>query len=94
MYKIFKFFLIYLFAKDTTTAAKIYNLLYNTNLPSQTPSGKKVLNANTTSVKEVKPTSSKKQEIMDSLSYLKSKKIQTKKDKESIYTLEMVLKNM
>lgn len=94
MYKIFKFFLIYLFAKDTTTAAKIYNLLYNANLPSQTPSVKKVLNSNTTSVKEVKPTSSKKQEIMDSLSYLRSKKIQTKKDKESIYTLEMVLKNM
>lgn len=38
--------------------------------------------------------STKKQEILDSLNYLKSKKTKTKKDKESIYTLEMVLKNM
>lgn len=38
--------------------------------------------------------STKKQEILDSLNYMKSKKTKTKKDKESIYTLEMVLKNM
>lgn len=94
MYKIFKFFLINLFAKDVQTAAKIYNLLYNSNLPSQVPNVKKTPNTKVTPVKEVKPVSSKKQDILDSLSYLKSKKIQTKQDKESIYTLEMVLKNM
>lgn len=38
--------------------------------------------------------STKKQEILDSLNYMKSKKTKTKKDKESIYMLEMVLKNM
>lgn len=94
MYKIFKFFLIKLFAKDVQTAAKIYNLLYNSNLPSSVPNYKKTSNTKVTPVKDVKPVSSKKQDILDSLSYLKSKKIKTKQDKESIYTLEMVLKNM
>ena len=36
----------------------------------------------------------KKQEIMDSLCYLKSKEKKTNQDKESIYTLEMILRNM
>ena len=38
--------------------------------------------------------SNKKQEVIDSLNYLRSKTTKTKKDKESIYALEMVLKNM
>ena len=37
---------------------------------------------------------SKKQELIDSLNYLKSKSVKSKQDKESIYSLEMVLKNM
>lgn len=36
----------------------------------------------------------KKIEIIDSLNYLKSKTNKTKQDKESIYTLEMILKNI
>ena len=42
---------------------------------------------------ESKPKS-KRDEIVDSLNYLKSKDVKTKQDRESIYTLEMVLKNM
>ena len=41
-----------------------------------------------------KKTKSKKDEIIEALAYMKSKKGKTKKDKESIYILEMVLKNM
>jgi hypothetical protein len=37
---------------------------------------------------------SKRDELLESLKYLKSKEVKTKQDKESIYTLEMVLKNM
>jgi hypothetical protein len=37
---------------------------------------------------------SKKDELLESLKYLKSKEVKTKQDKESIYTLEVVLKNM
>lgn len=36
----------------------------------------------------------KKDELMEGLSYLKSKPNKSIKDKESIYTLEMLLKNM
>ena len=36
----------------------------------------------------------KKDEIIQSLDYLKSKDIKTKQDRDSIYTLEMILKNM
>jgi len=39
-------------------------------------------------------TMSKKDELISSLRYLKSKPNKTKQDRESIYTLEMVLKNM
>jgi hypothetical protein len=41
----------------------------------------------------VKPKT-KKDELLDELNYLKSKKNKSKQNKESIYTLEMVLKNM
>ena len=37
---------------------------------------------------------SKKDELIDSLSYLKLKSNKTKQDRESIYTLEVILKNM
>jgi hypothetical protein len=40
------------------------------------------------------PLKSKRDELLESLNYLKSKKVKTKQDKESIYTLEMILKNM
>lgn len=41
-----------------------------------------------------KKPKSKKDEILEALDYMKAKKGKTKKDKESIYILEMVLKNM
>ena len=37
---------------------------------------------------------SKKDELIESLQYLKSKSSKTKQDRESIYTLEIVLNNM
>ena len=37
---------------------------------------------------------SKKQEIINSLDYLKSKEVRTKQDQISIYTLEVVLKGL
>jgi hypothetical protein len=46
------------------------------------------------SVVETPRVADKKQEIIASLNYLKNKPIKSKQDKESIYSLEMVLKNM
>lgn len=76
-------------------AAKIYQMIYhpeiiqNNVIVNQEP--KLQYNSTPTSVTE--PTD-KKTELMKSLEYLKSKKILTKQDKDSIYTIEMVLKNM
>lgn len=43
---------------------------------------------------EVVKPKTKKEELIESLNYLKSKDNKTKQDRESIYTLEMVLKSM
>lgn len=51
---------------------------------------KPVVVANSTSPQK----KTKKDELMEGLSYLKSKPNKSVKDKESIYTLEMLLKNM
>jgi|688.fasta_scaffold203263_6 hypothetical protein len=46
-------------------------------------------------LKSNQPTKlNKKEELVVALSYLKNKKVKTKQDNESIYSLEMILKNM
>ena len=76
-------------------AAKIYQMIYhpeinqNDVIVNQEP--KLQYSSTPTSVTE--PTD-KKTELMKSLEYLKGKKNLTKQDKDSIYTIEMVLKNM
>ncbi len=42
----------------------------------------------------VKSVPSKRQEIVNAINYIKNKPVKTKQDKESLYSLEMVLKNM
>ena len=54
----------------------------NTKIVTPTPQQKKT------------PSKNKRDELLESLEYLKSKKVKTKQDKDSIYTLEMILKNM
>jgi hypothetical protein len=57
------------------------------------PTANKVAVSNQPQQKKAQPKS-KKDELLESLKYLKSKEVKTKQDKESIYTLEVVLKNM
>jgi hypothetical protein len=45
-------------------------------------------------VKESPRVKTKKDELLDALNYLKSKSDKSKQDKDSIYTLEVLLKNM
>jgi hypothetical protein len=66
---------------------QIMDIIYSENKSLKKPNDLKF----TETKKEVKDS---KQELLNSLSYLKNKKVKTKQDKESIYTLEMVLKNM
>jgi hypothetical protein len=71
-------------SKNVETALKVYNTLYPNN----------VISENKTSTPKTEEFSSKKDEVLKSLEYLKSKNVKTKKDKESIYMLEMILKNL
>lgn len=73
--------------RHAKTAIGIYETLYHEK--SIAPQSE-----NKTSVKSIPTHNSKKDEIIQSINYLKSKKVKTKQDKESIYSLEMVLKNM
>ena len=83
----------------TTRHAKTAIDVYNTLYPKQKEIiyiEKPIVNQvdSNVSVVSVQNTKSKKDEVLDSLNYLKNKKVKTKQDKESIYSLEMVLKNM
>lgn len=69
--------------KDEEKTDYFYNLIYG-----RTSIKKEEI------ITPVNKEKSKKQELIDSLNYLKSKPVKTKQDKESIYTLEVVLKTM
>lgn len=62
-------------------------------VPATKDDGEDVIVKSTPKLKHGK-VRSKKQEIIDSINYIKSKKRKSKQDKESLYSLEMVLKNM
>jgi hypothetical protein len=87
MKELLKYLVIRITTRHAKTAIDVYNTLY--------PKQKEVIYVdNSTPVVSVQNTKSKKDEILNSLNYLKNKKVKTKQDKESIYSLEMVLKNM
>jgi hypothetical protein len=95
MKELLKYLIIRITTRHTKTAIDVYTTLY--------PNQKEVIYIekpvisqveSNMSVVSVQNTKSKKDEILDSLNYLKNKKVKTKQDKESIYSLEMVLKNM
>jgi hypothetical protein len=95
MKELLKYLVIRITTRHAKTAIDVYNTLY--------PNQKEVIYIekpvisqveSNMSVVSVQNTKSKKDEILDSLNYLKNKKVKTKQDKESIYSLEMVLKNM
>ena len=91
MKKIFTYCLVNLFTWNPDKSLEIVReFLGDTSISKPSPI-KKVLSQ--TQQKKT-PPKSKRDELLESLNYLKSKETKTKQDKESIYTLEMVLKNM
>ena len=86
MNKILTRLVIHLICGSYNKTNKILDIIYGEEKPVRKVYEPRVV--------EVKKTKSKKEELVDNLTYLKSKKTKTKQDKESIYTLEMVLKNM
>jgi hypothetical protein len=93
--KLLKYLIIYRTTKDPMMAAKIYQMIYHPEIKHSTISvaQEPTLQYSNTEPSTIKPMD-KKTELMKSLEYLKSKKSPTKQDKDSIYTIEMVLKNM
>lgn len=94
--KLLKYLIIYRTTKDPMMAAKIYQMIYHPELTQST-----IVSANEPTLSYSQPQSvspvkstSKKDELLASLEYLKNKKVKTKQDRDSIYTIEMVLKSM
>ena len=88
MNKILAYFLVQLVTKDSNKSMDIVRELLNK--PNKVEKNKSMTSSTPITSNSNK---SKNEELVSSLNYLKSKKIKTKQDKESIYTLEMILKN-
>jgi len=90
MKKLFCYLIIRLTTRRALNVVKIFETIYHTKSEE-----KKVIIINKpTELKDTGTVKSKKQEIVDAINYIKSKTEKTKKDKESLYSLEMVLKNL
>jgi len=96
MIKILRFYFLKRMVKDPTTTAQVYHMMYCggqppkkiETVPQVSPSYPEVQSMS------VKPkTKTKRQEIIDSLNFLKSKPNKTKQEKDNIGVLEAVLKN-
>jgi len=96
MKELIKYLVIRLTTRHARTAADIYQVLYPVKEKEIVYVDRIVTTStcNNISVSTVSNDKSKKNEVISSLEYLKNKPVKTKQDKDSIYSLEMVLKNM
>lgn len=90
--KLLKYLIIRVTCKNAETALKVYTTLYPevTPIVFQPQVVKQSINVPNSPLKPM----DKKQEMIESLEYLKAKSVKSKQDKESISMLEAVLKNM
>ena len=94
MKELIKYLVIRCTTRHAKTALEVYNTLY--------PKQKEVIYVERPVTSQVEnnmivssvSSKSKKDEVIESLNYLKSKKVKTKQDKDSIYSLEIILKNL
>ena len=96
MKELIKYLVIRITTRHAKTAVDIYQILYPVK-EKEIVYVDRIINTITSenvSVSSVANTNTKKNEILNSLAYLKNKSVKTKQDKDSIYSLEMVLKNM
>jgi len=87
MRKLLSILLIRLIVKDTDESIKIFNTVFKLSVDAH-----KYGNVSVTP-QQTKPVT-KKEELLESLEFLKNKKVKTKQDKESIEIINSVLKNM
>ena len=92
--KLLKYLIIRATTKGSNEAINVYKTLYKPKVivkPTEpSPIIKPVINVPNSPFKPM----DKKQEMIESLEYLKGKSVKTKQDKESISMLESILKNM
>ena len=96
MKELIKYLVIRITTRHARTAADIYQILYPVK-EKEIVYVDRIIYKGTfenMSVSSVSNPNTKKDELIESLDYLKNKKVKSKQDKESIYSLEMVLKNM
>lgn len=94
MKELLKYLIIRCTTRHAKTALEVYNTLYPNRTDVIYVDKHHSTQVGNSSVVSISSTKSKRDELLDSLNYLKNKKVKTKQDKESIYSLEMVLKNM
>jgi len=96
MKELIKYLVIRITTRHAKTAVDIYQVLYPIK-EKEIVYVDRIVTTSTCdniSVSTVSNDKSKKNEVISSLEYLKNKPVKTKQDKDSIYSLEMVLKNM
>ena len=96
MKKLIYYLVIRMTTRHAETAIKVYERIYNEPIqPSEPIVVPTVITIEkNNNAGSVSTTGTNKNDLIESLNYLKSKKVKTTQDKDSIYTLEMVLKNM
>jgi len=98
MLKHYKYYLLHKLIKDPIVAAQVYHMIYRGGQPPKKEFKIEMPSFSESVVKSI-PVSkspavkSETDELMDKLTYLKSKQVKTKQDRDSIGIIEAVLKN-
>ena len=90
MKKLLCYLVIRLTTRRALNAVKIYETIYHRKSEEK----EVIIINNKVGLDDKGTVKSKKQEIIDAINYIKAKTDKTKKDKESLYSLETVLKSM
>ena len=90
MKKLLCYLVIRLTTRRALNAVKIYETIYHRKSEEK----EVIIINNKVGLDDKGTVKSKKQEIIDAINYIKSKTDKTKKDKESLYSLETVLRSM
>lgn len=88
MRKLLILLVIRLIVKNTDESIKLYETIFRPEIKSNLEYG------NVSIAKPQQKPVTKKEELLESLEFLKNKKVKTKQDKESIEIINSVLKNM
>lgn len=83
MDRLLTYIFIWLFVNDENRIKRAMSILFDEEQPEEKPK-----------VNSPKPSQSKREEIIDAINYLKSKKRKTKEDRDKIHLLEVVLKSV